>query len=138
MKDQSDILKKKNLICDAMGLFFILLITFAYSLYGADFAELNIQLSFLNFPIFVGEILMFLCLVIFIYKVTKNKIQLNRWHWLIIGYFIWVIVKAMVGYCFWGPLSFRNAALFYYPIFSIFGFYFYNEYFFKQFYLIGL
>jgi len=45
----------------------------------------------------------------------------------IIGYFIFVIGKALYGYLNWGPLALRNAALFYYPVFAVFSYAFYRR-----------
>ena len=42
-------------------------------------------------------------------------------------YFGWVFVRALVSYHHEGSLALRNAALFYYPIFAVFGYCFYQK-----------
>jgi hypothetical protein len=96
-------------------------------IFDRPFAEWNVQLPFLDFPVFIGEILFFLCLCIFL---RKGELQLNKKYFWIIGYFIFVMIKALYGYLKFGPLAFRDAALFYYPAFIIFASSFYRRDFF--------
>ena len=42
-------------------------------------------------------------------------------------YFGWVFLKALINYHYDGPLTCRNAALFYYPIFAVFAYCFYQK-----------
>jgi len=126
-------LKSVSFFLDMIGLTLIGLTFIGYVLHGSNFAEINIQFSFLNFPVFIGEILLFICLICFVGTSTQRGVnlkKLNKWHWLIIGYFSFVLIKAFLGYRTWGPLAFRHAALFYYPVFAVFGYTFYRkEYF---------
>ena len=89
--------------------------TFGYSVFWTSFAKLYIQLPFLDFPVFVGEVLLAVCLFLLAAKWGIKPVQMNAWYWLLAAYAAWVLVKAVGGYRAFGPLSFRNAALFYYP-----------------------
>lgn len=127
-------LSKENLnkIIDYTVLSLIGAFTCCYSFFWSHFAEINIQLSFFNFPIFIGEILLAFCIIMLLFKWRVSLIRLNGWHYLLFAYISFVVGKAFYGYCQWGPLALRNAALFYYPIFAIVGYYFYNSDFFKN------
>ncbi len=100
------------------------LISLAYSLWGADFAQLHISLPFLNFPIFIGEILLFICGIVFILGLSlkivhpRPAIAIS-----LVIYILWLWWKAFSGYFAFGPLAFRNAALFYYPLFAVIGYF---------------
>ncbi len=121
-------LKNKNRFIDYIGLMFIGLISLGYVIWVSPFAELHIQLPFLDFPIFIGELLLFLCLVLFFIKYNNASQWVFRFsQYLLVGYFIFVIGKTFWGYLEWGPLAFRNAALLYYPAFAILGFSFYRR-----------
>jgi len=121
---------KKEYILDAAGLMGIGLFSLGYVIFVRFFAELHLQLPFLNFPIFVGEILLFGCLILFLVKYYNNPQKLTKWHYLIICYFVFVVIKALYGYVKWGPLALRHAALLYYPAFIVFGYAFYRRKFF--------
>jgi len=125
-------LNKKQHFLDNLGLVLIGLFSLGYVLFHKFLAERHIQFSFLDFPIFVGEILLFICLILFFAKYYNNAPKLTKWHYAIIGYFVFVVAKALYGYCTWGPLAFRHAALFYYPVFAIFGYTFYRGKFFSN------
>jgi len=100
----------------SMGIF-----SLGYIVSDRVFAELRLQLPFLNFPIFIGEMLIFACLILLLLKYQNNPLKLTKWHYCIIFYFAFVVLKALYGYVHWGPLALRHSALFYYPIFIIFG-----------------
>ena len=51
---------------------------------------------------------------------------------MLFAYVGFILLKAFYGYFKWGPLAFRHSALFYYPLFAIIGYYFYNKQFFKN------
>ena len=121
---------KKQYFLDSTGLISIGLFSLGYVLFSRLFAELHIQLPFLDFPIFVGEILLFICWLLFLAKYSHNSQTLTKWHYLIICYFVFVVIKAMYGYLKWGPLALRDSALLYYPAFIIFGYAFYRKEFF--------
>jgi len=121
-----------NFFLDSLGLYLIGIFSLGYVLFVRKFAELHIQLSFLDFPIFVGEILLFLCLVLLIIKWMNQRKKLNAWHYCLFVYGIFFLAKALWGYSKWGPLAFRHAALFYYLLFAIFGYSFYRRKFFSD------
>ena len=117
-------LATRQYYCDLIGFFSIGMFSLGYVVFGRPFAEAHIQLSFLNFPIFIGEILLAVCLGLFF---LKGNLSFNKKSIVIISYFAFVIVKAVYGYSKFGPLAFRNAALFYYPSFIIFAYSFYRK-----------
>lgn len=113
-----------------LGFYFLLA-----SIFGPDFAKLHISPPFLNFPIFVGEIVLFLCLMISGWLILKKKIQLTNLQYLFFGYLGFIILWAV--YDCWRvpgpPLALRNAVLFFYPIFAFFWFHFLSTcYFFSK------
>ena len=123
-------LDKKRYILDVVGLISIGLFSIGYVVFVRLFAELHLQFSFLDFPIFVGEMLLFGCLILFLAKYCNNFPRLRWGHYLIICYFAFVLVKALYGYLEWGPLALRHSALMYYPVFAVFGYSFYRRKFF--------
>ena len=60
--------KKSMGILDAIALICVGAYCFFSSLFASKFAELHISLPFLNFPIFIGEILLAVCAIILIAK----------------------------------------------------------------------
>ncbi len=121
-----------NFIIDSVGLILIGLLSLGYCLFSSSFAETRLIFSFLNFPVFVGEILLFLCLILLIIKWKINHQKFNIWYYLIFCYFGFVLLKTFLGYSKWGPLAIRHSALFYYPLFALLGCNFYRRDFFKD------
>ncbi len=121
---------KRQYFLDSAALIGMGLFSLGYVLFSRVFAELHIQLPFLDFPIFVGEVLLLICLVLFLVKYGANTPRLPKWHYWIIGYFMFVVLKAMYGYLKWGALALRDSALLYYPAFIVFGYAFYRKDFF--------
>ncbi|TAM37175.1 hypothetical protein EPN54_05245 [bacterium] len=120
---------KANEIIDNAGLLFLGLVSLGYVLFYRPFAKLHINLPGLNIPIFIGEILFLLCAILAIPKIiTLPKKIIN----LLIAYAFFIIVKTLIGYINWGPLSFRHAALFYYPLFAVFSYSFFKKGFFNN------
>ncbi|MDD2653616.1 MAG: hypothetical protein PHI86_00720 [Candidatus Omnitrophica bacterium] len=117
---------------DIFCIFGIGLFCLLYSLFANNFAKLNIRFEFVNFPIFIGEILLGTCFILLTYKTTKLKAKLGIWHYLFLAFLGFIVLKALSGYYKWGALSFRSAALFYYTIFAIFSYYFYNKNIFEK------
>jgi glycosyltransferase involved in cell wall biosynthesis len=117
-------LSERRYYLDFLGFFSIGIFSLGYVLFYRQFAELNIHLPFLNFPIFVGEVLLFLCLCAFL---LKGDLRIEKKHYWIVGYFAFVLLKALYGYIKFGPLALRHAALFYYPAFIIFAYSFYRK-----------
>jgi len=116
-----------DLCLSRIGLGLILFYCLAVSKFAAYFAQIHVSLSFLPFPIFVGEILLFICLVLFL-SVSKDAKLFNQRSTVLLSlYFAWVLLKALINYYYDGPLTCRNAALFYYPVFAVFTFCFYQK-----------
>jgi len=120
---------KKNYYVDLFGLYIIGFVSLGYVLFGASFAEYNFQLPFLDFPIFVGEMLIGACATLFL---LKYGVRFKKRHIGIIAFFSFVVIKALWGYAEFGALSLRNAAMFYYLIFIVFGACFYRRDFFDM------
>jgi len=103
-----------------------------YALYSRYFAQLNLKLPFFDFPVFIGEILLGMCLLLLAVKwflfgsqinASRKKLYISG----IAGYMLFLMVKTAAGYVSFGPLALRNAALFYYPLFALIAFEFYDE-----------
>ncbi|MBF0594890.1 MAG: hypothetical protein HQL22_07970, partial [Candidatus Omnitrophica bacterium] len=93
-----------------------------YLLFGSDFAEINIQLPFLRFPIFIGEILMIFCVSVFIVQALIEPVgwrSQGAWRCWYLGFLAWLVFKAGEGYLCGGAYALRNAALFYYSVFGV-------------------
>lgn len=112
---------------DILGMTIIGALSFGYFLFESTFAENHIALPFLNFPVFIGEIGIFLCLLLLAAKYFLRPHRITNWHWLVMGYFAFVAAKGLYGYITWGPLACRNAALLYYPICGVFGYAFFQR-----------
>ena len=123
---------------DAVGLLSIAAFSMCYLLFWSNFAELHIELPFLGAPVFVGEMLLFTCAVLLILKWTLSDFKFRRWHYLLLAYLLWVSIKSFQGYGEFGQLSFRNAALFYYPFFAVVCYHFYERKYFNQKMLLAL
>lgn len=105
----------------------LLIFAYCYSLFEREFAQLYVQLPFLDFPIFVGEILLATCLILLLFLRKHHQIELEKWHYLLLLYIGWLLWKALTGYFQFGPLALRTASLFYYPLFAVIGFYFFDK-----------
>jgi len=125
-------LYEKKKFVDYFGLYHILIYSLGYVILCKPFAELNFKLPFLSFPIFIGEILLFSCLLLFLFGYSKDIKQMNWVGYVFVLYFCFVIVKALWGYSLWGPFALRNAALFYYPSFAFLGYFFFRADFFTH------
>lgn len=108
-----------------VGFFMLGILSLLYIIFSVNFAEMRMQFSFLYFPVFVGEVSLFTFFILSVFVFNFRSIK--GWKWGAVFYFVCVIVKALWGYSLWGPLAFRHAALFYYPIFIFFGFIFYKR-----------
>lgn len=128
-----DQIDKKKYYLDFAGFMSIGIFSLGYVVFIRLFAEIHIQFPFLDFPVFLGEILLLLCLSFFFAKGGRcpQKIE-KKYSWVIICYFSFVIIKALYGYSQWGPLAFRHSALFYYPAFIILAYSFYQKKFFDS------
>jgi|GEM_PF-1490306 len=121
-----------HFIVDIAGLVLLFLLIAAYFLFGANFAELHIFL-FRAFPVFVGEIALAICFVLFTFRylVSGSRVQKSSlWIWIFYGF--WILVKAMSGYIDNGGYALRNAALFYYPFTAYFAYVFFQGLFIRR------
>lgn len=110
-----------------IGLVSIGLFSYVYSIFASNFAEVYFQPSFLDFPIFVGEFLLAFCVLLFLIRIKIFGFAFTR-RYIVLGiYVVWMLLMAFRGYHSFGPLAFRNAALFYYPLFAVFGYVFYSK-----------
>jgi hypothetical protein len=116
---------------DVLVIWLIGLACYFYAVFNANFAELHVQFPFFNFPVFIGEILLGISLVLLAIKFCLVDISVERWKALcIFGYVIFVIAKALYGYNKyhqWGALALRHAAEFYYPLFALIAYYVYRD-----------
>jgi len=127
IKDNSQSLHNPQTIWSRIGLFLIFVFALCYSNLLSNFAEWHIQLLFLDFPIFVGEMLLMVSFVLLYLHWRENQLKFQRWHYIALGFIIWLLIKAIHGYIVYGPLAFRNAAFFYYIIFGFIGYYFFDK-----------
>ncbi len=94
---------------------------------GSNFSELHLSFSFLNFPVFIGEILMAFCFVLLCVRHRLRPVVWSRWQKAMWIYLILIVFKALWDLDHYhSPLALRNAALFYYPFFAVFASVFYN------------
>lgn len=110
-----------------LGLISIGVICLLYSVYWSNFAERHIQLPFLNFPIFVGEMLLAFCFLLLMFKWGLQRPRFHRGYDLLLLYVLWVLLKTASGYFVYGPFALRTAALFYYPLFAFLVFQFWRR-----------
>ncbi len=106
----------------------ILFFCLGYIIFKRDFAETNFSFPFLNFPIFIGELLLAWCVLILVVA----RFLLPEWRareipWIAAFCVVWFSFKVAWGYWIWGPLAFRHAALFYYSIFLVVGYLFFRK-----------
>ena len=110
----------------AYGLMLFLLI--GYSTLGSNFSEIHIKLFFLEFPIFIGELILFALIALAFAKGCFTGVAIKkRTLMLIVLFLIFVIAKALSGYSKCGPLALRNAAMFYYVLYGLLAYYFYQS-----------
>jgi len=105
----------------AFALFYLIGTTcLLYSIFSRYFAELNIQFQFLDFPVFIGEIVLMISLALSLMRWRKPKeIRLSSWQVFLFIYIVFMLGKAFLGYQRYGPLALRHAAMFYYPLFAL-------------------
>lgn len=112
---------------DRAGMGAIVIVSLGYVLFGSSFAQLRLEFSFLDFPIFIGEILLVFTSLLLIVKSVRQKWALGHWGWMLGAALFFVLFKAVSGYLTWGPLALRDAALFYYPFFAVLGYSFWSN-----------
>jgi len=114
------------------GLVLLGIVCSGYFLFERNFAEIHLSLPFLDFPIFLGEIFLFLSLIPFLGLAIINRKSVSGWQIFFLLYFVFVLIKALGGRGTWGVLALRHAALFYCPLFAVFGYAFYRHEFFSH------
>lgn len=119
-------------LTDNLFVTFVGIISLGYCLFGNRFAESNIQLPFLDFPIFIGEILLFISFGLAFVKWQISGQRLRTSHYFILTYIVFVFLKTVYGYLKWGPLALRHSALFYYPLFAVLGYFFFRREYFSR------
>lgn len=118
---------KTDIVLSRAGLGLILCYCLIASILFSCFAQLHLTFQFLPFPIFIGEILLFICLVLF-GCVSKDAELFDQQSVFLLGlYFGWVLFKAAINFYDDGALTARNAALFYYPVFAVFAYCFLSK-----------
>jgi len=124
--------ERLNTFIDTTGITLIGILSLANSLFWSVFPKYSIKLPFLDFPIFIGEIILFICLILLIVKWRLTRQKPMPWHSIGLLYIIFVLTKVFSGYIKWGPLALRHSALFYYPMFALFGYCFFRKKYFED------
>ena len=114
-------------ILDRLGLTAILVWWYGYIRFGAYFAERRIELGFLPFPIFMGELLMAICMLIYLIRMKYVAFKITNGFILCSSFIMFVLIKAWFGYVNYGVLALRHSALFYYVLFIGFGHEFFDR-----------
>ena len=112
------------------ALIFLVVVNIAYSIFMSDFAELRIEPFFLNFPIFIGEVVLGFLLLLAADKSYFEGYRITTNHYWLISLLGFILIKAFLGYIFYSPLALRNAALYYYFLFAVLVYYFYQPFLF--------
>lgn len=122
---------KVNKHIDYAGLCLIGLVSLGFLLYYRAFAKLNIYLSFIKAPFFIGDMVFVSCFFLFFLKWLINPKKVSNMTLIFLGYFTFVTIKTILGYYFCGPLALRHAVMFYYPFFAVLIYSFYRPDFFS-------
>lgn len=118
-----------NFFADAADGLILSLLAFSfigYSVYYKKFAEIHISIPGLDFPFFIGEIILAACMAVLLLKWFFIRKKFTRIYIFILLYIFLVLLKAFTGYFLFGPLAFRHAAIFYYPFFALIAYEAYN------------
>ena len=123
-------------ILDYLALSAICFFAAGYSLFNRSFAQIHLQLPFLPFPVFIGEILLAGCFILWTWKEILQgfpsfRPPVRRGLIGAAGLGVFIFLKVLTGYLDYGPLALRNAALFYYAFFAWLAASFYNKKFFN-------
>ncbi len=105
-----------------MTLVLIAAMCLCYTIWMRDFAKIHIDLPFVHIPVFVGEMLFAVCVLLWICQRRLMKAPWQVWEKAIGIYVAWLCFKVITGYMDGGTLALRHAALFYYPLFALFTF----------------
>lgn len=94
------------------------------SVFFSSFAEIHIHIGNFPVPVFIGEILLAACALLWAGLIVLERKPVNNLGMVLILYFVWVVVKALINYAGDGSLALRHAALFYYSTFAVFAYFF--------------
>ncbi len=123
-------------VVQEIGLAMIVGLSLLYAIFRQRVSEKFIKLPLLDFPIFVGEIVLGFCFLLFALKLfleyRSGHFRINWYGWGIVAYGIWIVTMALAGYSKIGAFAFRTSALFYYALFAVMAFHFYRREFFNQ------
>ncbi len=122
--------KNRTMFIEYVGLSVLGILSLGYLLFHTYFAKLHFYSSLIKAPIFIGEMTFLICFCLFFWKWLINPKKANFFTYVFLVYFVFVIWKIVVGYSTWGPLALRHSVLFLYPLFAVFSFSFYRNYFF--------
>ena len=93
---------------------------FLYSLLSGDFAQVHIRVRFLEFPIFIGEIFLGICVLMFLLRASEITVGRRDYlRWGVAGFAAFFAVKTFTGYLTYGALALRHAAMFYYGMVAV-------------------
>ncbi len=120
LPQETDLLPRK------IGFYLIAIACLFYSVFTKSFAQLHCSTPF-GVPVFIGEILLAVSIGLLLVSFRINPPDLKTWHKVLVAYVLWILVMAFWGDFRFGPLAFRNAALFYYPLFAVLGYHFYRS-----------
>ncbi len=135
----SEYFKRFSLTTNDLGLILIGLASYCYFVWSRYFAEKSIVIPGFGFPIFIGEILLGICLILFFLNRQENLRKIAPVFQIsILTWIAFIGLKALWGCHLFGPLAFRHAALFYYSLFAVLGYAFFNHRFFTSWKKAGL
>ena len=108
--------------------FFLLsLLCMFYAVFAADFAKLKLQPCGFPFPVFIGEICLAVLLVVYLAVFKPWRPPFGRWKIFFGVYFAILLARVVWDYFQYGPLTFRHAALYYYVLFAVFAYHFWDK-----------
>lgn len=113
------LVRKQQELSAWAGMIVIATYLFFSAAYKANFAELNVCLPFLDFPIFIGEISLAIVMSLLALHYFGSENRNKKVTITVVVYLLFVLAKAFFGYAQYGALAFRHAALFYYPFYAL-------------------
>ena len=92
-------------VLDVLIIFILGMALISYSIFYKAFAEVHITLPFLNFPIFIGEIILIVCFILMVAKWFLIKKEFSKLYLWLVVYIMFFLIKAWLGYKDFGPLA---------------------------------
>lgn len=122
MKEDSNKYVLESIGLCLLGFYFLMA-----SIYQENFSKTHLFFIFLNFPIFIGEIVLLFCVLINLRLIGLKRVYLTKWGYLFIVYLAGILLWTGYDYIrlHGQALALRNAVLFFYPIFAFFAYSFY-------------